>query len=249
MFFYLSKLFNFFFNPLFYVGLTYCIGLFWLKQYKKPFRLFLALGIYVFIISSPLCLAPIHLWEHDFVKVEDQTADAVMILGGGSIYYQQAQDQFILGSNFSRFLEGARLHQKIKSKYLIISGGDPHALPEGIEKESLSSAKYFKEIGIPSEQILIENQSLNTYQEAVLIKPLLEKHQIKNLYLVTDAIHMKRSLKIFEKQGIVVKPYPVNNLVHPLNFGFHWNFGNIGKLYLFIHELAGVLVYKIMGYI
>ena len=66
------------------------------------------------------------------------------------------------------------------------------------------------EWGVPSTAILIETKSLNTYQNAINVKPILESHNINNVLLVTSAIHMPRALATFQSVGINAIPSPTD---------------------------------------
>ena len=50
---------------------------------------------------------------------------------------------------------------------------------------------------------------LNTAEEAVAIRKLLPAGQSRVL-LVTSAFHMRRSQRLFERQGMQVLPFPVD---------------------------------------
>lgn len=248
MFFIVSKLFSFLISPWFYALLIYFFALYYSKKIKKVFYTLILLGIYFFILSSPLTAKIIKSWENQQYELP-ANIDSIIVLGGGSLYYNKIKEQFIIGGSFSRFLEASRLLKKSQARFLIISGGDPGGLPDDIEKESLSVDKFYAEIGINKDNILIENESKNTYQEALLVKDLLQKHQIKELVVITDAVHLKRSLQVFQKQGIKAYGYPVNFYIHPLADRYNWSLYNIEKFHLLIHEWVGLVAYKMMGYI
>jgi uncharacterized SAM-binding protein YcdF (DUF218 family) len=56
----------------------------------------------------------------------------------------------------------------------------------------------------------LETESLNTYENAILSKPMLQAEEAETVLLVTSALHMPRSVAIFEKQGIPVIPAPTD---------------------------------------
>lgn len=74
-------------------------------------------------------------------------------------------------------------------------------------------ATILTSIGVPSEVIIQEPDSLNTYQNAVNVRKILAARQIKNVLLITSAMHIPRALKIFHRQGIDVIPTPTDFLV------------------------------------
>jgi uncharacterized SAM-binding protein YcdF (DUF218 family) len=100
-----------------------------------------------------------------------------------------------------------------------------------------------------------ENQSRNTYENVLYMKPMITEYGQKNdsgsqnpWLLVTSASHMFRSAKIFEKQGVDVIPVPVDyQTANSLNWtafdltegAQNWN--------NFLHELVGLFAYWATG--
>ena len=94
----------------------------------------------------------------------------------------------------------------------------------------------------------------NTSQEAKAIKKLLYKkipEKRKKIILVTSAFHMQRAKRIFEREGILVQPFPVDfksyknpniSISNPLN----WipSASNLNKSSLAIREFIGRIVYR-----
>ena len=78
---------------------------------------------------------------------------------------------------------------------------------------------YFREeaitLGVPSSSIITTKKVFNTFQESVQVNELISRTILKrnNTYkiiLVTSAFHMKRAKKFFERQGLLVIPFPVD---------------------------------------
>ena len=67
-------------------------------------------------------------------------------------------------------------------------------------------------LGVPRERILLESTSHNTYEEAVLVAPMLASLRIQQVVLVTSDTHMRRSLGAFRTVGVnaapAIAPYP-----------------------------------------
>lgn len=74
-------------------------------------------------------------------------------------------------------------------------------------------AKILKTMGVPASAILQDPTSLNTYENAVNVKKILKEQGIRRVLLVTSAMHMPRSLRIFQRQGIEAIPAPTDFLV------------------------------------
>jgi uncharacterized SAM-binding protein YcdF (DUF218 family) len=60
-------------------------------------------------------------------------------------------------------------------------------------------------LGFPAQDILIENRSRNTWENAEAVQKLLPG---KTIVLVTSAFHMRRAVGMFKKQGLAVLPAP-----------------------------------------
>ena len=58
--------------------------------------------------------------------------------------------------------------------------------------------------------MLLERQSANTYENAVFSWELAEPLGIRRILLVTSALHMPRSVPLFENQGFTVIPAPTD---------------------------------------
>ncbi len=91
--------------------------------------------------------------------------------------------------------------------------------PAHIGRLSLSFNQAIS-LGVPEQSLFTTGSVLNTFQEAKEIKKLLDKgsNTSRNtIILVTSAYHMKRAKRVFEREGIIVKPYPVDFKSNKLN--------------------------------
>jgi uncharacterized SAM-binding protein YcdF (DUF218 family) len=68
-------------------------------------------------------------------------------------------------------------------------------------------------LGVPNSAILQDSKSLNTYQNAVNVRQIMQERGIRRVLLVTSAMHMPRSLRIFQRQGIEAIPAPTDFLI------------------------------------
>jgi uncharacterized SAM-binding protein YcdF (DUF218 family) len=74
-------------------------------------------------------------------------------------------------------------------------------------------AEILKTLGVPASAILQDPTSLNTYQNAVNVRQIMKQRGIRRVLLVTSAMHMPRSLGIFQRQGIEAIPAPTDFLI------------------------------------
>lgn len=242
----LSRLLNFFLNPWPYGFLLLGFVGWRLIRKKKATVPFFIFCTYLSLIFSPLGLILQGLWEESWPQVLHlEKKDAVVILGGGTLYYNLNWQQNHYGRPVGRALEALRLYQRGMVRKIVISGGDPGGPLEGTQGETLSTTRFFKELGVPEQDLILEKDSLNTHQQAVILKDLLPKYGVKSFYLVTSADHMKRAMACFQKQNLPATPYPVLTMTKS-----SWGFGSANVTYLqsFLHEVVGFIFYKIMGY-
>jgi uncharacterized SAM-binding protein YcdF (DUF218 family) len=97
-----------------------------------------------------------------------------------------------------RVVEGIRLfHLLSGSPTLIMTGA-------GLWKDMGSRmAAFAASLGVPAEKLIPANQAIDTYGNAAEVQPIV---QDQPFLLVTSAIHMPRSMLIFQKLGM--KPIP-----------------------------------------
>ena len=111
-----------------------------------------------------------------------------------------------------RFLAGIDLYKARKSNRLIFTGGT-NPLASDLPPEGDIYIKEAISMGVPIEDLFTTTPVNNTLQEAKAIKKLLNNEipsNQKKIILVTSAFHMQRAKKVFEREGIIVLPYPVD---------------------------------------
>jgi uncharacterized SAM-binding protein YcdF (DUF218 family) len=112
----------------------------------------------------------------------------------------------------ARVLGAARLYKMGKAPLVLVTSGDPYVSSSGeVRQESNDMADLLVEYGVPKEAIVIETKARTTAENALYSAQLLKAKNIENLILVTSAFHMRRSVKLFEKQGLVVTPFATSH--------------------------------------
>ena len=128
--------------------------------------LFLSLGIFL-VCGSPISTYLYSQHEQEIVAPTLEklpSAGAIVLLGGNvGLPLKPRTDSEILGN---RVLHTFRLYKSGLAKTIIISGGNVFPQP-GIESESFYTARLLEEWGIPSNAIIIDESSRNTYQNAI----------------------------------------------------------------------------------
>ena len=110
--------------------------------------------------------------------------------------------------------------------------------------------------GIPDKDIITEEHSVNTHENAVkTVKKLKQSYpHLESYILVTSGIHMRRALGCFTKEGIECTPFSTD-LYANQNRDYYWdqyfipNVSNLVTWNKLFKEMVGFITYDIIGYI
>jgi uncharacterized SAM-binding protein YcdF (DUF218 family) len=159
--------------------------------------------------------------------------EAIVVLGGGFHADARVPTNFELGSITTvRLVEGIRLWHLYPGARLILSGGEGQA-------QALAETASF--LGVPRERMQLEGDSLDTADEARLLRGSLAG---KPFLLVTSAYHMRRSVALFEAEGLSPTPAPADFEGTSDGFGPQAIWPSSGGLCLSdrgLHEWLGIL--------
>ncbi|KYC36652.1 hypothetical protein WA1_44000 [Scytonema hofmannii PCC 7110] len=214
MFLYLSKLLPLFFYPLGLACICMLVALVMLWKRPRIAALFIVLSLVVLLVSSNSWVARTLVRSLEWQNVPGgiPNAEAIVVLGGATKSAFFPRPTVDLNEAGDRVIYAAQLYLQKKAPVIVLSGGRIDWRGSG-SSESGDMAKVLSSIGIPAEALVQEPESLNTYQNAVNVKKVLESRGIRRVLLVTSAMHMPRSLLIFKRQGIDAIPAPTDFLV------------------------------------
>jgi uncharacterized SAM-binding protein YcdF (DUF218 family) len=217
---------------------------------------FVAFLVLYTIAATPACSERLIMWIGSGYQPLKTVADArgakvVVVLGAGNETFQARGLTYseVSRSAVFRLLEGVRLYRLLDRPTLIVSGGitgrDEGARPEG---EAMRNVAL--DLGVPADRILVEAESKNTREEAIVIKRMLGQ-QPGPIVLVTSPTHMARSLAVFRTAGFdpipSVAPYKSD---HALEH-YRWLPNDLG-IWLFdmvVYDAAATLYYRARGWI
>ena len=261
LFFLISKLLHFCIEPLNWVIVFICLSLLFLGLRKphlcKQFLVFALLDLLIvgWLPSSNIFLRPLEnvIPKMEVGKLAEDQIGGIIILGGAIEGGEIAIDrgEISIGSSAERVTKAFELIRKYPDLPFIFSGFSGRISPSG-----LSEADAFKQLiqeqGLVGRSGHYENQSRNTYENVLFMKPMIteiEQGKIgKPWLLITSASHMYRSVKIFQKQGLEIIPVPVDyqtaNSLQWTAFDLVGGAQNWNKL---IHEIIGLFAYWITG--
>jgi uncharacterized SAM-binding protein YcdF (DUF218 family) len=254
MFFVVSKIFGILILPFnwFIISLVLFL-LLKNEKWKKRFKI-VAISI-VFVFSNTfLFLEVARIWEYHSPPLNKVKKYDIGIVLGGMAEYNNDTKTLSIRRGGDRIWQALSLYKKGKIKKILISGDSGYVFDRG-----LSEAKQMKEIlvewGIPSQDIITEELSRNTHENAVETQKMLTHSypHIEKCLLITSGIHMKRAKACFDKVGLVCDTYSTDLYTGPKR-SYYWDqyfIPNVSTLYdwnSLLKEIVGFIIYKMVGY-
>jgi len=140
------------------------------------------------------------------------------------------------------------LYKAGKAPLVLLSGGGP----QGARSEAEQMRDHLELMGVPAAAMLLEQDSRNTYQNALYSAALLKQRGIDRILLVTSAFHMRRAEQLFSLQGLEVIPAPTDyqrlagsSVLVPLVPLA----GNLARSTYALHEHLGYWAYRYRGWL
>ena len=251
--FYLSKILNFFINPLYILSLVILIQLFiiFFTQSKKLVILFskLFLILFLFFGYSPLSSFLLSKIE-DYIQTSKypvQQLTGVIVLGGSfnSGLESKERNQVSLNSSAERLTKALEVYKKNPRLLLLFSGFSGELKPQGWSESDMAK-KFFLDQGVKLDNLIFENQSRNTFENIKFSKDIIANYK-GTWGLITSASHMPRSFFAFKKQSLILEPISVDyktgtSRMFWINFDISLGLNNWS---IILHELIGISYYKI----
>ena len=173
----------------------------------------------------------------------------VIVLGGAlePSYVWQGHSQPALNDAAERMTAALPLLQQAPGLQLLFTGGDGELIA-GSTTEAERAARFYTQMGVAPERLLLESASRTTYENAVFSARLSGVDTQKPWLLLTSAWHMPRAMASFKKLGWNVTPYPVD---YRSGSSTPWTEYSMvrgaQKWHLILHELVGLLTYRLTG--
>jgi uncharacterized SAM-binding protein YcdF (DUF218 family) len=253
MFFNVSKIVWLFASPLHFLLICLIVGLLLAPRWRYGRALALAatagLALMAFSPVSAMLLRPL---EDRFPRRSEAMPPpkGIIVLGGAlDERIAAARGQVATNEAAERMTAAAALARLYPQAKLVFSGGSG-ALVDNSAKEADVARKLWRELGVPDSQMLFEDRSRNTFENAVYTKALVKPRLGEDWLLVTSAYHMPRAMGIFRALGMEPIAFPVDYRT----FGDSNDFRppSDGTLALRNFETAarewvGLLVYRLTG--
>jgi uncharacterized SAM-binding protein YcdF (DUF218 family) len=135
-------------------------------------------------------------------RAQLQTADAIVVLGGGRRFAEAEYGGDTLNSlSLERLRYAAYLHRSSELP-ILVTGGKPGGgtQSEGRIMQHILQSEY----GLSAKWV--EDASSTTWENARFSAPLLKQAGVHRIALVTHAWHLRRAVPLFEAQGVSVIP-------------------------------------------
>ena len=260
MFIVLSKFLPLFVYPL---GLGLILLLFALFVFKKKGAkklVFLALVILWACSTDPVSKALTRSleWQYSYPDAVPE-ADVIIVLGGGTEAATPPRSFVEFNSAGDRVFAAARLYREGKAPTILLSGGNISWLNDSDSTPADQMAEILSFLGVPSSDMILEDTSRNTQENVLNAKEIITDNGYEKILLVTSAMHMPRSVKLFEKQGIEVIPIPVDYSVVEEQqgqtsfldnlMGLLPSAGNLAVTTNALKEYLGIWTYTLQGWI
>jgi len=251
--FYLSKILNFFINPIYILFLVVLIQIFLIFFIKsnKFIIFFSKLFLFLFLFFSYMPLSNFIINKIEEIiqpsKFPVQQMTGVIVLGGNlnPNLISKERNESNLGITAPRLLKALEIYKK-NPRIIILYSSFSQINDSGGWNDYEVVKKFFFDQGVKSDNLILENSSKNTFENINNSKNIIKNY--KGVWgLITSANHMPRSFYAFKKQGIILEPINVDyktgtSKVFWINFDI---LSGINHWFIIFHEVLGLAYYKL----
>jgi uncharacterized SAM-binding protein YcdF (DUF218 family) len=165
---------------------------------------------------SDALIAPLEA-EYRPLDVKNVKADLIVVLGCGAVDLSSlGLDPLPNAGSLERVVAAVKLYRLLHIPMVITGGAGDPARPQ--LSDAAPMARIAVDLGVPKKDVIVDNASFNTLASAMNMKA---KFAGKRMILVTSAYHLKRSVAMFQKQGLDVLPHPSGFQSAPRDRTFH----------------------------
>ena len=165
---------------------------------SKKCKILLALGAVIFLSVVIALSIAISIWNYG--KTDEKAPSDVAIVLGAAVWDGEVSPVYR-----ERINHAIALYEDGFVDYIILTGG----FGEGSYKSDSQVAKeYALSQGIPEERLLIEEKSTITEENLEFSKEVMEENDLETAIIVSDPLHMKRSM-------LIAKDYNITALYSP----------------------------------
>ncbi|MBN3583565.1 YdcF family protein [Algoriphagus aestuarii] len=255
MFFYLSQFLSFLAMPLTIISILIVVGALSVKKKWGKRSLWTGIILLWFFTNQFISNQAMLAWEPDFKDFNKiKNHEYGIVLTGVTNLSKTAYDRTFFHKGADRITHALQLYRMGKIKKILITGGQG-LNPVNPQSEAELLQRFLIMTGVPSEDVLIEDQSKNTAQNAQFTHSFLKEKGIdtnQEFLLITSAFHMYRAKGCFDKVGLKTETFPTDYYSHDTQYDFptfvYPDPTSLENWHKLAKEWIGILVYKLVGY-
>jgi len=216
-------------------------------------RILTAICVYGF---AAIAILPFGQWmllplEHRFAipsPPPEQVAGVIVLGGAEELDFSDAYGVPSFNATMETVTTMITLARRYPGAKLAFTGGSGNIAGKKLSEADIV-AHLFRDVGF-DQPVIYEDRSRDTYENAVLLKRLVQPAPGSTWLLVTAANHMPRSIGCFRQAGWRVLAWPtafkaVDDWSY--QFGHLGMAGRFGDLETALHEWQGLVVYWLLG--
>lgn len=124
-------------------------------------------------------------------------ADCILVLAGGTLSKIPPRRTVEVTQEGDRILYAAHLYFQSNAPLIICTGGvSPDS--NGTTPDAADMEEFLEMFQVPGSAIVLETEAHNTHEHALNLRHVLAERHLKRVLLVTSAMHMPRSLGVFQ---------------------------------------------------
>ncbi len=199
--------------------------------------------LYILIFYSPLVW---YMAEPLKIVQQPTKADAIVVIGGG------AGESGVPGQGYEeRVTHAVDLYKRGYASHTIFSSGYTNIMKEPDVMKALAIS-----LGVPSDAIIVETDSANTYKNVLNVREILKDKGWNKILLVSSPYHMRRVSLVFNRNAkevdVIYTPTPNSQFYNysiNSNGSYFFKKTTLKQLEGFKHEYLGIIYYWWKGYI
>jgi uncharacterized SAM-binding protein YcdF (DUF218 family) len=206
------------------------------------------LGVTSFTSIGFNLIAPLEARFERPAVMPEQVGTIIMLGGATAGRVSSARGVTELNAAGDRLTGTLYLAQLYPQAKIVLSGGIGLLIADG-EPEAETARRFFEQLGVAPERLILESASRNTDENAELSRDLVDASAGQTI-LVTSAFHMPRSVGLFRKAGVDVLPWPTDYR----STGTEWLVPDIANpIYnletatIALREWIGLIAYRLTG--
>jgi uncharacterized SAM-binding protein YcdF (DUF218 family) len=255
MFFFLSKALLFLLSPFNWFVAALALYLFWKHERWKTRFKWITIGVFLFFTNTAIMSEAFRLWEIPGTRISEVKKYDVGIVLTGMGEWNNDLEVMSIRRGGDRIWQALTLYHQGKIKKILITGDNGYITDRGLHE-----AAQFRDVllswGIPKQDIITEEKSRNTHENALETKKILDKSypHYKRFLLITSSKHMRRTFACFHKEGLLCDTFTTDHYTGSKR-SYQWdqyfmpNYDNFNGWDTLIKEMVGYITYDLVGYI